>query len=203
MMIEEILTSLLRHWPTAILILTITYLAKNRYHNGLQKYPGPVLASLTDWWRFFDVLGRRPDITHINLHKKHGDIVRYGPNALSFANPQALKTIYGLNKGFVKVRVRNDHGDYMVLNRHKVRFLPRPTSHVKRRAPSLSLLNNRRAIPRRAPPLRQQCLLNVLTRSIRTLCRYHNSNVPRPDRSVVHFSEQSLRLRRVAAILCF
>ena len=103
-MIEEILTTLLRHWPTAILILTIAYLAKNRYHNGLQKYPGPVLASLTDWWRFFDVLGRRPDITQINLHKKHGDIVRYGPNALSFANPQALKTIYGLNKGFVKVR---------------------------------------------------------------------------------------------------
>lgn len=110
-MIEEILSTLLRHWPTAILILTIAYLAKNRYHNGLQKYPGPVLASVTDWWRFFDVLGRRPDITHINLHKKHGDIVRYGPNALSFANPQALKTIYGLNKGFVKVSVRNDHGD--------------------------------------------------------------------------------------------
>ena len=108
-MIEEILSTLLRHWPTAILILTIAYLAKNRYHNGLQKYPGPVLASLTDWWRFFDVLGRRPDITHIDLHRKHGDIIRYGPNALSFANPQALKTIYGLNKGFIKVSIRNDH----------------------------------------------------------------------------------------------
>ena len=202
-MIEEVLCSLLRHWPTAILILTLAYLAKNRYHNGLQKYPGPLLASLTDWWRFFDVLGRRPDITQINLHKKHGDIVRYGPNALSFANPQALKTIYGLNKGFVKVRLRNDHGDYMVLNRHKVRFLPRPTSHVKRRAPALPLLNNRRAIPRRAPPLRQQCLLHVLTRPIRTLRRHHNSEVPRSNRSLVHFSEQSLRLRRMAAILCF
>ena len=108
-MIEEILSTLLRHWPTAILILAIAYLARNRYHSGLQKYPGPVLASLTDWWRFFDVLGRRPDITHIELHKKHGDIIRYGPNALSFANPQALKTIYGLNKGFIKVSVCNDH----------------------------------------------------------------------------------------------
>ena len=112
-MIEEILSTLLRHWPTAILILTIAYLAKNRYHNGLQKYPGPILASLTDWWRFFDVLGRRPDITHIELHRKHGDIIRYGPNALSFANPQALKTIYGLNKGFIKVRNRNDHYAYV------------------------------------------------------------------------------------------
>lgn len=112
-MIEEILSTLLRHWPTAILILAIAYLARNRYHSGLQKYPGPVLASLTDWWRFFDVLGRRPDITHIDLHKKHGDIIRYGPNALSFANPQALKTIYGLNKGFIKVCVCNDHDAYV------------------------------------------------------------------------------------------
>ena len=112
-MIEEILSTLLRHWPTAILILTVAYFAKNRYHNKLQKYPGPVLASLTDWWRFFDVLGRRPDITHINLHRKHGDIIRYGPNALSFANPQALKTIYGLNKGFIKVTFRNGQGTYV------------------------------------------------------------------------------------------
>lgn len=112
-MIEEILSTLLRHWPTAILILIVAYFAKNRYHNGLQKYPGPVLASLTDWWRFIDVLGRRADITHIKLHRKHGDIIRYGPNALSFANPQALKTIYGLNKGFIKVSVRSDHSAYV------------------------------------------------------------------------------------------
>ena len=103
-MLEEILSTLLRHWPTEFLLLLIAYLAKNRFHHGLQKYPGPFLASLTDWWRFFDVLGRRPEITQIALHKQHGDIVRYGPNALSFADSQALKTIYGLNKGFVKVR---------------------------------------------------------------------------------------------------
>lgn len=79
------------------------YLFRNRYHHGLNKYPGPVLASLTDWWRFWDVINRRPDITHIKLHEKNGDVVRLGPNTLSFADPAALKTIYGLNKGFVKV----------------------------------------------------------------------------------------------------
>lgn len=50
-----------------------------------------------------DVYRRRPEVTHISLHRKHGDIVRLGPNALSFADPKALKAIYGLNKGFVKV----------------------------------------------------------------------------------------------------
>ena len=37
------------------------------------------------------------------MHKEKGDIVRLGPNALSFADPKALKDIYGLKKGFTKV----------------------------------------------------------------------------------------------------
>jgi len=41
-------------------------------------------------------------LTHIALHRKHGDVVRLGPNVLSFADPQAIKIIYGLNKGLVK-----------------------------------------------------------------------------------------------------
>ena len=97
------------NWPAAFLLFFIVYLAKNRYNHGLQKYPGPFLASLTDWWRFFDVLGRRPDITHNRLHRQLGDIVRLGPNALSFASPQALKAIYGPNRGFIKVRIIRLH----------------------------------------------------------------------------------------------
>jgi hypothetical protein len=49
------------------------------------------------------VYGRMSELTHIALHRKHGDIVRPGPNTLSFSNPNAMKSIYGLNKGFVKV----------------------------------------------------------------------------------------------------
>ena len=103
-MLDSILSSIWQHWLAVLLFASGAYLARNRFYHGLQNYPGPFLASLTDWWRFFDVLGRRPDITHINLHRKYGDVVRLGPNALSFSDPQALKTIYGLNKGFVKVR---------------------------------------------------------------------------------------------------
>jgi hypothetical protein len=102
-MIEEIVSILGRHWPIAISVLFVAWLAKNHLNHGLNKYPGPFLAGLTDWWRFLDVYGLRPDITHLKLHRQHGDIVRLGPNVLSFSDPKAIKQIYGLNKGFVKV----------------------------------------------------------------------------------------------------
>ncbi|KAI0382135.1 cytochrome P450 [Hypomontagnella monticulosa] len=89
-------------WLPITVSVVLAWLVKNRYHNGLNKYPGPFLASLTDWWRFWDVYGQRPEVTHQKLHAKYGDVVRLGPNSLSFADPKALKTIYGLNKGFVK-----------------------------------------------------------------------------------------------------
>lgn len=100
---DRIVHAVIDHWLSVIVTVVVAWLVKNRYHNGLNKYPGPFLASLTDWWRFFDVYGQRPDITHQALHKKHGDVVRLGPNTLSFSDPKALKTIYGLNKGFIKV----------------------------------------------------------------------------------------------------
>jgi len=98
----SLVSVLLHHWPAVLTVTIVAYILNNYFHNGLQKYPGPFLASITDWWRFYDVLKRRPELTHIRLHEKHGDIVRLGPNVLSFADPKALKTIYGLNKGFTK-----------------------------------------------------------------------------------------------------
>ena len=49
------------------------------------------------------MLGRKHEWTTLKLHREHGDIVRLGPNMLSFGDPKALKVIYGLNKGFIKV----------------------------------------------------------------------------------------------------
>ncbi|KAJ2971293.1 hypothetical protein NUW58_g9457 [Xylaria curta] len=57
----------------------------------------------TYFWRLWDVWGRRSEVTHRKLHAQYGDVVRLGPSTLSFADPKALKTIYGLNKGFIKV----------------------------------------------------------------------------------------------------
>ncbi len=110
MITDQIIHLLVQHWLSVLLTAVFVWLARNRYHKGLNKYPGPFLASLTDWWRFVDVYQRRPDRTHIALHKKYGKVVRLGPNTLSFSDPEALKTIYGLNKGFIKVDWGYDPG---------------------------------------------------------------------------------------------
>ena len=99
---EALLEAALRHWPIALAFIFVAYLASNYFNHGLNRYPGPTLAALTDWWRFFVVYGRRPDLTHLKLHRELGDVVRLGPNNLSFADPAAIKQIYGLNKGMTK-----------------------------------------------------------------------------------------------------
>lgn len=100
---DQVLNGLCQHWLVVCFGGLLFWAVKNRYQNRLDKYPGPFLASITDWWRLLDVYGRRSEVTHRALHKKYGEVVRLGPNTLSFSNPQALKTIYGLNKGFNKV----------------------------------------------------------------------------------------------------
>ena len=103
-MLGEILSLVLKHWILVFFGSAAIFLLRNKYYNGLSSYPGPWLASYTNWWRFFKVWQRDFEWTNIELHRKHGDIVRLGPNVLSFADPGAIKIIYGLNKGFTKVR---------------------------------------------------------------------------------------------------
>ena len=102
MLVAEISPLLRTYWPVLALGIIAAYLLSNKYYNGLNKYPGHPLAAYTNWWRFFENLTRKTEKTHIALHRKHGDIVRLGPNVLSFADPRAIKTIYGLNKGMTK-----------------------------------------------------------------------------------------------------
>jgi hypothetical protein len=103
MVAGSLVDTLWHNWPVVLFVALAAYFVNNHFTRGLNKYPGPVLASFTDWWRLWDVYKRRPEVTHIKLHEQHGDIVRLGPNVLSFSNPKALKAIYGLNKGFTKV----------------------------------------------------------------------------------------------------
>lgn len=102
MLLAELAPLLTTYWPILLPLALLFHLLRNKFHHGLSKYPGPLLASYTNWWRFVDNLGRRTERTYIALHRRHGDIVRVGPNVLSFADPRAIKIIYGLNKGFVK-----------------------------------------------------------------------------------------------------
>jgi len=83
--------------------VAVLYFVRQYFYHGLNQYPGPLLAKFTNLWRYLDNRTRKAEWTHLRLHRQYGDVVRLGPNVLSFAHPAALKTIYGLNKGFVKV----------------------------------------------------------------------------------------------------
>jgi hypothetical protein len=74
-----------------------------RFKKGLSSIPGPTLAKYTDLWKLNDVWKGQPHKTAIALHRKHGDLVRIGPNDVSVGDPKAIAEIYGLSKGYVKV----------------------------------------------------------------------------------------------------
>jgi hypothetical protein len=101
-MLVTILSLLQDYWYISCSLALLIHLLNNKYYNGLSNYPGPAFAAYTNWWRFIESLGRKTERTTIDLHRKHGDIVRLGPNVLSFADPRAIKVIYGLNKGMTK-----------------------------------------------------------------------------------------------------
>lgn len=64
------------------------------YH-PLRKYPGPVLGKLSKF-HFSYICGTGNSHRYLEaLHRKYGDIVRYGPNELSFINPEDVTFIHG------------------------------------------------------------------------------------------------------------
>jgi hypothetical protein len=144
MLASELLPLLEAYWPVILIAGVVIRLIQNKFHNGLNKYPGHPLAAYTNWWRYFDVRGRRAQWTHIDLHRKHGDIVRLGPNVLSFADPRAIKTIYGLNKGMTKVSCPSVQAFVSAnLTTSPVRILPSPNSHLQRSTDLLPLQHHR------------------------------------------------------------
>lgn len=86
-----------------VVVGLLIHFTRNCFTPGVAAVPGPFAAKLSNVWRFIDVARGRPDKTLYRLHQEYGDYVRLGPNVVSVRNPDALKTIYGINKGFRKV----------------------------------------------------------------------------------------------------
>ncbi|KAJ5375210.1 hypothetical protein N7517_007216 [Penicillium concentricum] len=100
--ISEALISLWSHLPAILVSLALFHFTRNYLRAGAGSIPGPLLAKITNLWRFIDVANGRAEVTLYSLHQKHGDYVRLGPNVVSVRNLDALKTIYGINKGYQK-----------------------------------------------------------------------------------------------------
>ena len=101
-----VLFSILKGHPQyAILVVCLSIVASalyNRYFNGLNHVPCPLLASCTNLWRAYHVWKRRPELLHIELHEKYGPLVRAGPRTILVSDPNAVSVIYALKGDFTK-----------------------------------------------------------------------------------------------------
>lgn len=108
------------------LILGLLQLIRTRYYGGLNKIPGPFVASVSNIWKVSALYWGTMPQENIAIHSKYGSVVRIGPHHVSFASPEALQIIHTSRNAYPKVY---DHGKYPQLAaRDKVNQYYSPTS---------------------------------------------------------------------------
>ena len=96
-MIENVIALFGGHPLVICCIALLLWPIFNRYGRGLRRFNGPFLASLTSLWGIWNVWATAARPPYVHLHREYGDVVRVSPNKLSFAQPDAVKDIYGPN----------------------------------------------------------------------------------------------------------
>lgn len=85
------------------LIFAISFTVYHHVTDRLRRFRGPYLARYSDVWKFWTtVTGWHKPPFQVRLHRNYGDVVRIGPNTLSFSHPDAIRDIYGVDKHFAK-----------------------------------------------------------------------------------------------------
>ncbi|KAK3695927.1 hypothetical protein LTR37_018282 [Vermiconidia calcicola] len=88
--------------PCVAIILYMFGLVVYRvYLHPLASYPGPFLAKVTDLYSTYHAWKGDRHLEFWRSHEKYGNVVRFGPNSISFNTNSALKDIYGF-KGNVR-----------------------------------------------------------------------------------------------------
>ncbi|KAJ5132532.1 hypothetical protein N7448_006690 [Penicillium atrosanguineum] len=100
--ISDSVAFLVQHTPSILLLVVVAHFTRNYFTPGVSSVPGPFFAKLSNLWRFIDVAHGHAEVTHQTLHQKYGDYVRLGPKVVSVRDLDALKIIYGINKGYNK-----------------------------------------------------------------------------------------------------
>lgn len=93
----EFLSLLLRAFAVLAVVYQLTWT-----YAKLRDVPGPLAAKFTNFWRLIVVWRRDSHDTYLKLHKKHGDLVRIGPNCVSVCKPDMIPVIYGIQNRYVK-----------------------------------------------------------------------------------------------------
>ncbi|KAI0190596.1 cytochrome P450 [Astrocystis sublimbata] len=87
---------------TAMLVVFLLYLIRTRYYRGLNKIPGPFLASITSLWKLHVVWQEKMPFVNTELHEKHGPLVRIGPNHISASSTESIQVVHRSRSGFTK-----------------------------------------------------------------------------------------------------
>jgi hypothetical protein len=90
----QVLTTLLSPLGVGSLIVlasftSFTYVIYQCYFSPLAAFPGPLLAKISNLWRAYKDYSGQWHRDILQLHKKHGGVVRIGPNEL-YAQIQLL-----------------------------------------------------------------------------------------------------------------
>ncbi|ORY67124.1 isotrichodermin C-15 hydroxylase [Pseudomassariella vexata] len=72
------------------------------YFHPLAKYPGPLLAKITDAHQLYHSWKGDRHLEFWRMHERYGKIVRFSPNSVSFNSNTALKDIYGFKSNVRK-----------------------------------------------------------------------------------------------------
>ena len=69
----------------------------------LRQIPGPLPAKITNFQRMSWIRTKRAHLILQGLHERYGEVVRIGPNMVSFSNPDVIPSVYPMRPGFPKV----------------------------------------------------------------------------------------------------
>ncbi|KAI1173081.1 cytochrome P450 [Nemania sp. FL0916] len=86
----------------SVLLVLLLYLIRMRNYHGLNKIPGPFLASITNLWKWHIVWTEQMPFVNTKLHEKYGPLVRIGPNHVSASSEESIQTIHRSRSGFTK-----------------------------------------------------------------------------------------------------
>jgi len=84
--------------------LAIAYTVYYRWLHPLARYPGPFWASVTNIWKAYHLSTLHLPDKLVSLHEQYGDVVRVGPNDLSFRTDSAYALIYKGGRSLPKTK---------------------------------------------------------------------------------------------------
>ena len=95
-LVSEILSSKLISAALVTVTLLSLYIVYCRFWSPLAGIPGPFTASLSRLWLVQQSRAGSMHRTMIELHRRHGQTVRIGPNEVSVTHPEVIKKVYGM-----------------------------------------------------------------------------------------------------------